>query len=308
LEDSTTKAKATAGDLVQHCQNQVKRQVDPDNVEESLKILLRCVEESVTTNLVEAQEEVAFQASVRRDVAAKLENYTCEDALAETSEPVATEVWTGARDEQPRNVLILHDRPASQIHVVQDFIDQVECDSMEAAAVPLLHRATVADGSGGSKYSEHRKAMQAGIKVPWELEDAGNPIARLSRRVYDYTNHVLGLNLEEHGQEDLMSIQYFGRGKNDTAPDRYTPHCDGDCTGLKHKHGTRMATMVMYWYVSQLFCWKLWYISLLSNFDDMVFIITIIILSNSSGWRNVLYYGYPTILPRRSPSTYDTTQ
>jgi len=32
----------------------------------------------------------------------------------------------------------------------------------------------------------------------------------------------------------------------DEAPDRYTPHCDGDCTGLPHKYGTRMATVVMY--------------------------------------------------------------
>lgn len=43
-----------------------------------------------------------------------------------------------------------------------------------------------------------------------------------------------------------MSIQYFGRGRNDTEPDRYTPHCDGDCTGDTFKSGTRMATMVMY--------------------------------------------------------------
>mmetsp|Transcript_100016 Transcript_100016/g.149867 ORF Transcript_100016/g.149867 Transcript_100016/m.149867 type:complete len:207 (+) Transcript_100016:1-621(+) len=117
---------------------------------------------------------------------------------------------------------------------------------MEAAAKPKLHRATVADGKGGSHFSEHRKAMQAGIKVPWDKETAGNPIARLSRRVYDYTNFVLGLGIEEYGQEDLMSIQYFGRGDNETIPDRYLPHCDGDCAGLPFKMGTRMATVVMY--------------------------------------------------------------
>ena len=33
---------------------------------------------------------------------------------------------------------------------------------------------------------------------------------------------------------------------DDQEPDRYTPHCDGDCTGLPHKFGQRMATMVMY--------------------------------------------------------------
>merc|ERR1712146_495697 len=109
---------------------------------------------------------------------------------------------------------------------------------MELAAKPKLHKATVADGKGGSHFSENRKAMQAGIKVHWDKEKSGDPIARLSRRVYDYVDHVLGLGIDEHGQEDLMSIQYFGRGVNDTAPDRYTPHCDGDCTGLPHKTGT----------------------------------------------------------------------
>lgn len=190
-----------------------------------MKTLLECVEDGVAHNLVEVQEQVAFQASVRRDMAAKLENYTCDDPLSETSTPVREETWSTAADKEDRHVLIMHDRPASQIHVVQLFIDEDECRAMEESAKPILHRATVADGSGGSKYSEHRKAMQAGIKVPWDKEEEGDPIARLSRRVYDYTNHVLGLELEEFGQEDLMSIQYFGRGRNDTAPDRYMPHC-----------------------------------------------------------------------------------
>lgn len=252
MEDSTSsKAQAATGDLIQHCNNQAKRAItsaspDAKEIEQSMSTLLKCVEDGVAHNLVQANEQVAFQASVRRDMAAKLENYTCDDPLSQTSVPVREETWSTAADREDRNVLIMHDRPASQIHVIQHFIDQDECTAMEEAAKPILHRATVADGSGGSKFSEHRKAMQAGIKVPWDGEAEGNPVARLSRRVYDYANHVLGLELEEFGQEDLMSIQYFGRGRNDTAPDRYMPHCDGDCTGLDFKYGTRMATMVMY--------------------------------------------------------------
>ena len=42
------------------------------------------------------------------------------------------------------------------------------------------------------------------------------------------------------------SRKYEGRGRDDEAPDQYTPHCDGDCTGQPHKYGQRMATMVMY--------------------------------------------------------------
>jgi hypothetical protein len=253
LEDSNTKSQAQAGDLVQECHSaaKLKTSLDPTaaELEKTMTQMVHCVEEKVARHLMQTTEQVAFQASVRRNMAEKLENYTCADPHHPTSTPVREEVWAGAADHAERHVQVMHDRPASKIHVVHDFIDAEECQAMEDAAEPILHRATVADGAGGSKYSENRKAMQAGIKVPWELEAAGNPIARLSRRVYDYTNHVLNLGIEEHGQEDLMSIQYFGRGYNDTAPDRYTPHCDGDCTGLVHKYGTRMATMVMYWCV-----------------------------------------------------------
>lgn len=58
---------------------------------------------------------------------------------------------------------------------------------------------------------------------------------------------MTGYNISPNGQEDLMSIQYSGTNyENGEPPDRYTPHCDGDCTGLAHKNGTRVATMVMY--------------------------------------------------------------
>jgi hypothetical protein len=43
-----------------------------------------------------------------------------------------------------------------------------------------------------------------------------------------------------------MSIQYFGRGLDDTETDRYMPHCDGQCDGLKFQNAGRVATMVMY--------------------------------------------------------------
>merc|ERR1712151_498992 len=88
--------------------------------------------------------------------------------------------------------------------------------------------------------------MHARVQVPWEKESQGNPIAVLSRRVFEYSNNVTGFDIDEFGQEGLMSIQYEGRGVMEKKPDRYMPHCDGDCSGLPHKQGRRVATMVMY--------------------------------------------------------------
>jgi len=249
--DDRLRAKMEATSLVGACHEKAKVRLqragtNTMEIQNSLDYLAECVEDEVAVTFSKANEEINFQAKIRTNMAEFMENYTCFDTDLNTTEAVRKEYWHSFRDRRYRQVEVLLDRPASKIMFVDNFISQDECDAMSEAARTKLHKATVADGKGGSEYSEHRKAMQAGIKVNWEKEESGDKIAILSRRVYDFTNHILDLDIEENGQEDLMSIQYFGRGLNDTAPDRYTPHCDGDCTGVPHKSGTRMATMVMY--------------------------------------------------------------
>lgn len=109
--------------------------------------------------------------------------------------------------------------------------------------VANIQFAIISQTTRGSVLSESRKAKQAGIKVHWDKEADGDRIASLSRRVYNYVNHVLPFDIQHNGQEDLMSIQYFGRGRDDDKPDRYMPHCDGDCNGLDFKPGNRMVSV-----------------------------------------------------------------
>lgn len=250
--DDKTRARDSAGELMAYCRENAREKLQDSNLtEESAAQLLDdmagCIEESVANKLAEANEEVVFQAKIRKEIAEKWENYTCADLKVESSEPKENSTWVNKKEFRRYNVGKFLDRNEAKIHVIEDFITAEECEAMGSAAQPRLHRASVADESGGSKFSEARKALQAGIKVRWNLENEGDPIAALSRRVYDYTNYATGYGLEEFGQEDLMSIQYFGRNyESGEEPDRYTPHCDGDCTGLKHKDGGRVATMVMY--------------------------------------------------------------
>lgn len=188
--------------------------------------LANCTEKELVEELVDLNRAISLQARTRHDIAGQLENYTCTDPHAPGSPDLSSHIWAHS-DGNSRIVHVKHNRSSSQIHVIDNFIDEEECAAMEKTAEPSLHTATVADGKGGSKVSDHRRAKQAGIRVPWQKEKNGDPIARLSRRVYDYANHALGLNIDEHGQEDLMSIQYFGRGKDDEHPDRYMPVSTG---------------------------------------------------------------------------------
>lgn len=245
-QDNITKAKDSAAELIVDCKEGALHKIKEDgaSAEKAIDYLTECIESSVADKMANANEEIAFQAQIRTKMAERFENYTCADFDMPTTEAIDTRHWYSNRRKLKVEVLL--DRPAAKVHLVKNFITKEECDAMEVAAKPKLHKATVADGKGGSEFSPNRKAMQAGIKIPWHLEKEQNPLTTISRRVYDYVNHVLGMDIKENGQEDLMSIQYFGRGEEDTEPDRYMPHCDGDCNGMDFKHGNRMATMVMY--------------------------------------------------------------
>jgi len=247
--DDATRSQVAAVDLMSVCEANAKDVISDglaaDEATKTLDELITCVKNSVAVKLKKSSDEINYQAKLRMSLADKWENYTCKDDSLPTTAALRSYTWN--QGDVDRNVNVLHEKAASSVHYIKDFISEEECKAMEEAAKPKLHQATVASGDGGSKLSDNRKALQAGIEVPWDKEEEGHPIAVLSRRVYDYTNFVTGLDINEFGQENLMSIQYTGRGEDDAAPDRYMPHCDGDCeSGLPHKNGTRVATMVMY--------------------------------------------------------------
>lgn len=219
--------------------------MSPKNESAALNLFSNCILNTVAGEIERKNEEISFLAKVRTDLANHFEHYTCNDYDLPSSQAEYISKWVNSHG-QSHIVKVLHQRPASRIHVIENFISEQQCATTEKEAKKTLHHATVADGKGGSEYSPSRKAMQAGVSIPWHLEKEDNCLVSLLRKIYEYTNDVLGLNIEGNGQEDLMSIQYTGRGENDTEPDQYMPHCDGDCTGLPFMNGTRVATMVMY--------------------------------------------------------------
>ena len=209
--------------IVSLCEEKAMKMKDLQPADKVLSELTQCLTQNTAQVIEQKSEELAQERRLRLDVSHVAENYTCTDPLRQTSDPIEERKW--ANEGVERTVHVLHDRPGSQIHVIQNFITEEECQAITAAAAKTLHRGTVADGKGGSRLSENRKAWQAGIPHNWDVE--GDLVRQYSRRIFAYTNDAVGYNLTYDGQEDLMSIQYFGNGTNDTTPDRYMPHCDG---------------------------------------------------------------------------------
>ncbi|KAL7495782.1 hypothetical protein ACHAWT_004246 [Skeletonema menzelii] len=245
-EDSQSKARGIATSITADCKEMLKEQIssttDPAQV---LDAFVECTQPKVVEELHEAHKESKEQAMMRMEIGAQWEDYSCQDSDLPTTAPKSIHYWEDD-DGKEHEVGVLLDRDEAKIHYVKNFITPEECKAIEDAAAPSLHKATVADGSGGSELVKSRKAMQAGVRVPWEREEEGDPIAAVSRRLYDYVNDATGYNIEEAGQEEIMSIQYKGRGVDDPEPDRYRPHCDGQCDGLLFRPSGRVATMVMY--------------------------------------------------------------
>ncbi len=242
--DLVLESHTEAANAVEPCRNYATlAMAHGQNPNQVMETLMNCMEHEAAQAFQRKNEDKAYHQQLRLQLSSKLEPFTCI-GNQETSTPEEYREWVDP-EGKTRNVGILHERKASQIHVLPDFITAEECQAITDEANPILHRGTVADGKGGHKLSDHRKAWQAGIPFRWS--DPASLIAQVGRRVYAYANHATGYNLTYDGQEDLMSIQYFGQGADsEETPDQYKPHCDGECAGLPAKMGSRVATMVMY--------------------------------------------------------------
>lgn len=209
---------------------------------------MKCLERSTTEAIHHWNREWKFHSSALKNIARQLEEYICNDIEANYEtypHPLRSFDWV-SRDQVVHKAHILHSRPASQIHVISDFIRQEECELVLKESEPNWERARVRDGKGGTIFSDTRRAWQAAVRIPWYLEQENYPVALLGRRIFDYADHVLGTNIPEIRQEPLMTIKY-NEPVNETAPlDYYGAHCDGNCDGKLHVPPQRVATMIMY--------------------------------------------------------------
>jgi hypothetical protein len=230
--------------------------------------MARCIQTAISPTMQQLQQRLEEESIWRKQLAQQFETYTCADDTLPTTRAIAIQEWIDPtttnnnndddddtsppqqQQQQPYTVHILHHRPASQIHLIEHFITDEECDAIHQEAGPHLTAASTFDETGGITYSESRKAMQSSISITNLPQN--NPIYALYKRIIRYANDTMGrdgggiIEIRAEGQENLMSIQYVGRGMEDTTPDQYLPHCDGNCNGKPHVFATRVASMVLY--------------------------------------------------------------
>ncbi|CAB9505147.1 Prolyl 4-hydroxylase subunit alpha-3 [Seminavis robusta] len=188
----------------------------------------------------------------------KLEDYVCHQPLMTTSLPISVEeIELNNNNHHHQRVMVLHQTPSSQIHLIPNFVTAQECvamNDMANASNDNWDATKTSDGRGGHRPNRIRKATIARVDIPWddndneEEDDTVFMLQETRQRIFDYMHHVhpdLGVT-SPAGQEPLMAIRYQGRGKDEPYPDQYKSHCDADCSGQPIQKGQRVATMVMY--------------------------------------------------------------
>ena len=175
LIDDSSRSSRAADAIVASCFSGVAAG-SPPSVEE-------CVHSRVSSEVSRLNARLAREKEIRTSMASMLEEYTCDDPALNTTSAVSSDAWGYVRaadgvKERQRDVDVLFDTERVKIHVVHDFISPEECAAVEAVTRKGLARATVADGAGGSEYSENRKALQSSMAVPWDKEGGGDLVAR----------------------------------------------------------------------------------------------------------------------------------
>ena len=125
---------------------------DCDDDEDDSQAVLECWQEQMTASLEDWNSEWDYHRAALQRMGALLEPYVCSSAAdnydsQETSPSLKEYEWESSVTDKgiktTHKVQVLHQRPSSQIHVLQNFITPEECQAVEAMAEPRLQRATV---------------------------------------------------------------------------------------------------------------------------------------------------------------------
>ena len=81
VEDSDSKARVITDSITSKCQAEVKQQIQTQNMspDEAVDAFVVCASPLVTSHFEESNKEIKEQASLKMDLAAQWEDYTCAD-------------------------------------------------------------------------------------------------------------------------------------------------------------------------------------------------------------------------------------
>lgn len=131
VEDSTTRANDRAQKALGNCRL-VGMEEDEDKTrvstpQQRMDAVAACLLQSIEREMNTTDDEIAFQASVRKDLGQRLKEYTCNE-IPEVKVNTTASIHNATWDKH--NVKILFESDYSSVRIVEEFLTQVQCDNL----------------------------------------------------------------------------------------------------------------------------------------------------------------------------------
>ena len=102
--------------------------------EEQIAQLALCMEKQVQTALNQTQDEIEFQATLRKDMGKSLVQYTCDDPKAPTTMSYRNESWTfmnpATRDRLEHEVQVLFETELTAVKYIPNMFTTEQCEAL----------------------------------------------------------------------------------------------------------------------------------------------------------------------------------
>ena len=214
-EDDRTVAQDQANELLEACEKIVKvqeQQLQQQQLSleplQFMDAMTTCMEQKVNETLAKQEEEISFQAQLRRKMARELVPYACGDVAFPTSQEVINRTWNFA--EMPENryrnfqIQLFHERPTSSIFQIPNFTTPEQCQALKHFLSP--------DGTYIPYSTVNDRTKQGNL-----VDSLANKLYELARAVLEWPLLKLEEQHQIHGQP-LLDIHKDSSGVSVVPP------------------------------------------------------------------------------------------
>lgn len=133
VEDHKTKAMKKSKESLHGCDMDLKLPAI-----QAVEKLAACLHKKINATISDQQQEIDFQANLRKDMGEKLALYVCQDDSLSTSQSIANKSWTYINNDvtppkaSEEMVQILFESDHSALYLVHNFFKPEECDALLA--------------------------------------------------------------------------------------------------------------------------------------------------------------------------------
>ena len=189
VSNSRTRAQERAREALNECRDLDQYNTPVDSPLEKLERLTECMKQNVQESIYEKQDELDFQADVRRRMGSKLKTYACNDPNSTATEPLYEKEWNPNNprlrlDNLSHTVKVLLQADTTLIALIENMATPSDCEYMRKLAKENAMDPTV---------------------VPWDSRKDRTTLSMLSS-IYAYVNPAVKsvkmyAGLPEKGQD-----------------------------------------------------------------------------------------------------------